>query len=1796
MGLVDWFIEDVLGIDIPDQQNPYGQGQDVTIHSTEAYLPIIKGTVKDVKPTVVAFVGTSGDGTGDDIENDLIHKVFVFGKKVESIDAVRIDGVDSESTDWQDDKGNRWLHVRKFPNGMDGYYWEYLQQAGFKSDYKFTDCCCVYVVAESGSEVVTSEPSDVRADLTGLPSTVYLDNGATSEQRYHNNVEHFYQWLTNDSSGPQWDSSQLDVASWMKAAEDCNVQVETYEGSGVYQSRLTFDSVIDTGMKVHEIIKLFRESVRAHMPFDHSTGKYHLILEQDDNYAELEITADDIEGGISTSESADVGKKVNQVVVKYPDIEQNGKTAEAIYPEPGSATDLAWLAEDNYQRKSKNLKLDACNDHYRAMQQGKIEAEHSREGLQAKFTVKPRVYKLKPGQVVKVTDAERGWDQKPFRILGKTLHKDLFSDLSLREHQPYIYDYHNTGLKPNVPDTTLDPNKLNAPTDLVITDSAYGGKKATWVSTYAKFDWQLETVAGVIVDSGVLTNTTLELSRLTNGTTYVLAVRARNNIGKVSPWVESDEFTYVGVTPEQNLPNNPLNPSVPTPEVDNPVTQDRFVWKVYYSTTDYGTEPDTQAASYGGLIDYSSGQTFTIPDALPNTDYYVWFGLVKRSQSNELPTTWIKYTVTSGAGIGSSHLSNDVNFKIDDPFSQLSQQVQDAIARAFDGGDIDSIFEGINTELQNINVDIQDINVEMQNINYTFDTRIGLETIKRQEMDAKLLGLAASVTASREELRRRIASGEELIGAMFELDPEGGIISNRAFAYTDESFSQASLLIDGVSSSVDIAVERITTNETEIASLGAQIELIPGQITATATSIVSEQIAALEPAHAFNFFDSVQGWAAVNGTISAGTNEVSVTWGDIENDSLAYDASENQVIKITLERTAGAGWAGDVIIERDNLSTETFAGMLDEPGTGLVVLVANFSGDANYSGTINRVRLVLGESAADEFDIKFITIGKADASLQEYEALNARVTQAEVDIDANEAAITSRVTVADYNANTVTFSNVGTVIDGLASIIELTATQQSLIDGDTISKANAASTFIDGSTSTITDIVSGIQNDIDDNTSQITQAQSTLTELGARTSVLAANRSEISRIEDMAQFLTDAANQGIRNAAKTNEINNLAYAINEIRLEITEGGAVATAIDVLNTYTVTNDSAVEAILNRVSQVETDSEGNASAISQLELDVTDVNTQLGANISRLDSIELTNDGQANAIAALQLSVTDAEGDITANSDRIDTVEITNNNQQSELNIHASAISQLQLDVVDVTSSLTSTVGRLDQAELNITNAESNITSNANAISALQLNVSGLDDDMTAAVTRLDQAELDITNAENNISSNASAISALQLNVSGLDDDMTAAVTRLDQAELDITNAENNITSNANAISALQLNVSGLDGDLSSTISRMDQAELDITNAENGISTNANAISGVQATVNNATTGLSATYTIASQAKTQGDTNASSITSLSNRVTTAENDLSANINLATNLDESLNAYRATAQLSVAANGSVSLIQLDASPSFSGIAFKTSEFRLLNLADEEVVKWDASKGTYRFIDGLIEGGTIRGATIEIIGDNTMRIMSPDAFGPNNLVEWRGPKSGNVDVNGDVIYSNLTKVNATRWTDANGNEYTSGTIIAGTLTVSMQNPQISNTTQISTNEFESNGGMISINCSFTAGASTGIVDDGSDPTFDPNSRDDPYVTLRLYRVSPGTEVLVDQHTFNGDYIYSDKGPEYIEDWHIYGATFTFYDTLNTTSNREYRLEADVFNMPMPGDGTGNSRTQRLSILTQEA
>jgi hypothetical protein len=219
------------------------------------------------------------------------------------------------------------------------------------------------------------------------------------------------------------------------------------------------------------------------------------------------------------------------------------------------------------------------------------------------------------------------------------------------------------------------------------------------------------------------------------------------------------------------------------------------------------------------------------------------------------------------------------------------------------------------------------------------------------------------------------------------------------------------------------------------------------------------------------------------------------------------------------------------------------------------------------------------------------------------------------------------------------------------------------------------------------------------------------------------------------------------------------------------------------------------------------------------------------------------------------------------------------------------------------------------------------------------------------------------------------------------------------------------------------------------------------------------------------------------------------------------------------------------------------------------------------------------------LLVSANIRGALIQTIGTTHMIIQRAAPFGPNNLIQWYGVVTNNVDGNGDAILANLTKVNGIAWKDDVGNVYTSGTIIAGTLTVSKQTTELTNTPIISTGTFGSNGGQILINCS--AFANFDQISAGNVCNSPPAN---PTVVIRLYNFS---NTLVNQQTFTGstDCSYDFETDESFTTYSVNGS-FSYYDNEETTANRSYRAEATINNVPL---NPINNRNQSLSILSQE-
>lgn len=289
-------------------------------------------------------------------------------------------------------------------------------------------------------------------------------------------------------------------------------------------------------------------------------------------------------------------------------------------------------------------------------------------------------------------------------------------------------------------------------------------------------------------------------------------------------------------------------------------------------------------------------------------------------------------------------------------------------------------------------------------------------------------------------------------------------------------------------------------------------------------------------------------------------------------------------------------------------------------------------------------------------------------------------------------------------------------------------------------------------------------------------------------------------------------------------------------------------------------------------------------------------------------------------------------------------------ESSLEDNLAAITRIDRTLVDSEQALAENL-TLIQAKLN--NNEARIVTNQQAIvEESQSRVTSFE----GLNVRMGAAEANITDTQTAIVTETEArTSAIQQLEASLGE-TNASVTTVQQAI--VTESETRATQ-----------VSQLQATDNNIISQINQVTSDVDG-------NAQAISGLQGTVNDNVTGLSATYNIANRAELKADGNASSITTLSNRVTDTENEATSALNLATTIDSSLNTLRATASLSVSANGRVGLVQLDATPTLSSVVFRGDELIVQDNAGSDRLFFNSSTGRLNIEGDLIAaGGTFSG-----------------------------------------------------------------------------------------------------------------------------------------------------------------------------------------------------------------------------
>lgn len=207
---------------------------------------------------------------------------------------------------------------------------------------------------------------------------------------------------------------------------------------------------------------------------------------------------------------------------------------------------------------------------------------------------------------------------------------------------------------------------------------------------------------------------------------------------------------------------------------------------------------------------------------------------------------------------------------------------------------------------------------------------------------------------------------------------------------------------------------------------------------------------------------------------------------------------------------------------------------------------------------------------------------------------------------------------------------------------------------------------------------------------------------------------------------------------------------------------------------------------------------------------------------------------------------------------------------------------------------------------------------------------------------------------------------------------------------------------------------------------------------------------------------------------------------------------------------------------------------------------------------------------------------------GADYFEITRSTPFGMNNdLTFWYGQRTSdtwNYSTN-EPKYSGMTRLNAREYRATDGSRYFGGSFSAGTISNSLQTTTHSTNPIIETGLFGSNGGQILVTASFSFSTSSGL-ESGSCP-----SGSNPGGTLYIEREEGGSWTTVAQLTMTGTYTCNDEGPEYIAEATM-GDSVNFTDNDNSTSSRNYRARADVFNT----GSLGGTKAQSLSIVTTEA
>ena len=270
-------------------------------------------------------------------------------------------------------------------------------------------------------------------------------------------------------SGENWDEPG-ERWRWHHIAQDLartEIVIDLEGGAAFVQAdtvwmsaagRYEINAIVDTGKPLIENLRVLLSGCRGMLPW--ISGKYTLVIERD-RPPVMDIGPDQIVAGID-AQGPSKRDTLNQATARYTEPARQWKQDSAIWPPPGGATDKALLALDRGERLSRGLNMPTVTSRAQALDLSRIVVYRTRGAVRARLRATPECIVVTPADIVRLTDATLGWNDKPFLVLGVAHQYGGEVALECVEHNASVYTWEDAD-PALLHDDTDHPNPLIVP-------------------------------------------------------------------------------------------------------------------------------------------------------------------------------------------------------------------------------------------------------------------------------------------------------------------------------------------------------------------------------------------------------------------------------------------------------------------------------------------------------------------------------------------------------------------------------------------------------------------------------------------------------------------------------------------------------------------------------------------------------------------------------------------------------------------------------------------------------------------------------------------------------------------------------------------------------------------------------------------------------------------------------------------------------------------------------------------------------------------------------------------------------------------------------------------------------------------------------------------------------------------------------------------------------------------------------------------------------------------------------------